>query len=55
MLLLCVLRVFAVKILGSGMVLKEGNRPAGGGYCSKKMHLPRIYTVMMGKLTSLAI
>ena len=49
LLLLGGLRVFAVKILGFGAVCKEGKKSAGEGLCSKKKHLPRIYTELDGK------
>jgi hypothetical protein len=49
MLLLSVLSVFAVKILGFGGFCKQGKKSAGGGYCSKKMHLPRTNTEKKGK------
>jgi len=44
LLLLGVLCVFAVKILSSGGVCKEGKKSAGKGICCKEMHLPRIAT-----------
>ena len=43
------LSVFAVKILGFGGFCKQGKKSAGGGYCSKKMPLPRNYTEKKGK------
>jgi hypothetical protein len=49
MLLLSVLSVFAVKILGFGGFCKQGKKSGGGGYCSKKMPLPRNYTEKKGK------